>query len=188
MKTALVAGVCLVLLAGCGGAEPATTPTATPTATPTEEPTTTRAGLPDDYRVPDIADPLEPGVFLANPCSLLSVSQRAEVGLPVAEQSPGVDTCVLGTERNPARPVELQILEDSLVDLVDQCRADDTCATWTPTTVEEHPALLDTADACRLMVGLTDERTLVVNDLPESPCERAVTIAELSMEELRTGP
>ena len=99
--------------------------------------------------------------------------------------------CVLGAERDPVRPATLQILAgNSLASFLAQCTTDrpqSGCETRTPTSIEGFPVVENNHDIFQLMVAVTDEKTLLVNDLPGAPCDRMATIATLSLTKLRAG-
>jgi hypothetical protein len=63
------------------------------------------------------------------------------------------------------------------------------CATWTPTTFERYPAVLDSGgDRCRLMTGVADQAVLLVNDVAQPECRRATEIATVALTTLREAP
>lgn len=172
-----------ILLAGCADnpLDTASTATQPPTA----------SGLPPDYEVPSITDPLAPGRFATDPCALLAPEQRAEFGLPDTEQNElaGTAECLLHPSGDTVTTVQLQLMTDrGLTDLVAQCRGQNapaSCATWTPTTVEQYPAILDSGAQCRLMIGLADQAVLLVNDVAKPECQRATEIAKTALTTLR---
>lgn len=173
-----------VLLAGCSDGSLDTDPTVTqPPAAP---------GLPSDYEVPPITEPLDPSRFATDPCTLLTPEQRVEFGLPDTEKNElaGTAECLLHPSGDTVITVQLQLMTDrGLADLVAQCRGQNApaaCATWTPTTVEQYPSVLDTGgNQCRLMTGVADQAVLLVNDVAQPECRRATEIATAALTTLR---
>lgn len=165
---------------------------------PTDDPTvgtpTSVSGLPEDYEVPAVTDPLDPAPFAADPCALLTASQREGFGLPDTERQElaGDVECLLHPAGDTVTSVQLRLMTDrGLADLVAQCRTDNApaaCATWAPAEVETYPAVLDTGGQCRLMVGIAERAVLLVNDVAESKCPRATDIATAALTTLREGP
>jgi hypothetical protein len=155
--------------------------------------TGTESGLPSDYEVPPIADPLDPGRFAADPCALLTPEQRTEFGLPDTERNEfaGTVSCLLHSSGDTVTTVQLELMPDrGLPDMVAQCRGQNApaaCSTWAPTSVEQYPAVLDDGGLCRLMVGVAEQAVLLVNDVPEPECQRATEIATAALTTLREG-
>ena len=127
------------------------------------------------------------------PCAMLTPQQRTGFGLPDTEQNELVGTvdCLLHPAGDTVTTVQLQLMTDrGLTDLVAQCRGDNApgaCTTWKPTTVEQYPAILDTGDQCRLMVGVAEQAVLLVNDEAQPECRRATEIATTALTTLREG-
>ena len=191
VKAAAALAALAVLLAGCGGTdtqvdEPAETESTVTAGSP--------SGLPPEYGVPAIADPLDPGRFATDPCALLAPEQRSDLGLPGTEQEElaGTVECLLHPPGDTVTTVQLQLMTDrGLADLVAQCRganAPAACTTWAPTTVERYPAILDSGRQCRLMVGVAEQAVLLVNDVAEPKCRRVTEIAAAALTTLREEP
>jgi hypothetical protein len=174
-----------ILLAGCSDDSPGANVDPTGTQPPTAQ------GLPSDYEVPPIADPLDPGRFATEPCTLLTPAQRTEFGLPDTERNElaGTVECLLRPSGDTITTVQLKLQTgESLADVVAQCRgrnAPVACATWTPTTVEQYPAILDSGNLCRLMTGIADQTVLLVNDVAQPECRRATEITTAALAALR---
>ncbi|OLF15701.1 hypothetical protein BU204_19980 [Actinophytocola xanthii] len=154
---------------------------------------TPSSGLPSDYEVPAIAEPLEPGRFADDPCGLLTAEQRAELDLPDTERTElgGTAECLLHPAGDRITTVQLQLMTDrGLADLVAQCRGDNApaaCATWAPNTVDRYPAIVDDGGQCRVMVGIAEQAVLLVNDLKQPECRRATEVATTALSTLREG-
>jgi hypothetical protein len=175
-----------VLLAGCSDDSPDARADAT-----VAQPSAGR-GLPPDYEVPPIDDPLNPGRFATDPCALLTPEQRTEFDLPDTERNELSSTveCLLHPSGDAVTTVQLQLMTDrGLADLVAQCRVQNApaaCATWTPTAVEQYPAVLDSGgNQCRLMTGVANHAVLLVNDVAQPECPRATEIATAALTTLR---
>ena len=179
LKAGGILAALAILLAGCSDDSSAgdTDPTA--------------PGLPSDYEVPPVTDPLDLGGFATDPCALLTPAQRTEFGLPDTERNElaGTVECLLHPSGDMITTVQLKLLiDESLADAVAQCRVQNApaaCATWTPTTVEGYPAILDSGNLCRLMTGIADRAVLLVNDVAQPECRRAIDITTAALAALR---
>jgi hypothetical protein len=178
MRTAAALALAL-LLAGCSGE-----------SGDTGNPATTQSGLPSGYEVPPIGEPLNPGRFADDPCALLTAEARTGFGLPDTEEKElaGTAECLLHPAGDTVTTAQLQLMTDrGLADLVAQCRSAKACA-WTPTTVDQYPAVLDSGGQCRLMVGVAEQAVLLVNDVTQPECPRATEIATTALATLREEP
>ena len=181
MRTATLVALALLLASCADGAGEA------------QNPEPAQSGLPSAYEVPLITAPLDPGVFATDPCGLLTAEDRAGFGLPDTEQKElaGTVECLLHPDGDTVTTVQLQLMTDrGLTDLVAQCHgtnAPATCATWSPTTVQRYPAVMDDGGQCRIMVGVAEQAVLLVNDVTEPGCRRATEIATTALGNLREG-
>jgi hypothetical protein len=186
VKFALAA---VALIAGCSTSQPATAP-------PSSAPLTT-------LDIPAVANPLDVKGFIADPCALLTESDRAELGLPTAEKdgTAGRVACDLHTGAAGQKPLDylrVQIMTTrGLAGLSAQCgtSAAARCDGWVVDSVAGYPVIrangaMETKyGACKEFLGISDEAVILINDIKtrgeSAPdCARADRIAAMVIRSL----
>lgn len=186
MKLAFAA---LILVAGCSTSQPAPPPTSTAPAKPLD--------------IPSVAKPLDIKGFTADPCALLTESDRIELGLPTAEKddTTGRIACDLHTGTAGQKPLDylrVQIMTTrGLRGLTAQCgtSAAAVCDGWVVDSVAGYPVVRANGEmetkygACKEFVGISDQAVILINDIrtrsASAPdCARADRIAAMVIRSL----
>jgi len=161
--------------------------------------------------VPDVGDPVDAAEFLDDPCGLLSAQEATDLGLPFPEKDglAGRVACAWREDSGDPAPLEVlrvQILKEyGLAKISAECKVG--CDTWVPADISGYPALHANGPLesrfgmCRLYVGITNTRTLMVTDgdldamkqgadrgdAGGPKCDRADRAARMVVERLRAS-
>jgi hypothetical protein len=160
---------------------------------PESAPRQSAANEPLALDIPRVAKPLDVTRFAADPCALLTSSERAEIGLPDtsydAEINP--ERCDLQADADHPDPVNYQRIvvspDSGLDDAYAQCRIVDSidCTRWSVGAIDGYPVLRANGGSehkygfCRLFLGVSDHARVAIIDVrvdldADGPnCERA---------------